>query len=53
MVEDARDRRKNKANHVRSLVEAQYPELVGKRIKRGAQTYDAIDYLIDDLDSYG
>lgn len=53
MVEDARDKRKNRANHVRSLVESQYPELVGKQVKRGAQMYDAIDYIIDDLESYG
>lgn len=52
-IDDSRKKKKNKKNHVRDKVEENFPELVGKTIRRNNRTYNAIDYLLEDLESYG
>lgn len=51
-IEEAKQKKKNKEAFVRSRVEEDFPAMAGKRIKRGGKLYDAIDYLIDDIDGY-
>lgn len=51
-IEEARQRKQNKATFVRARIEEDFPEMVGKQIKRSGKLYDAIDYLIDDVDGY-
>lgn len=52
-VSEARAQRKNRATHVRSQLEKLHPELVGKMIRRNGNSYNAIDYILGDLNSYG
>jgi len=38
---------------IRAQIEANYPNLVGKTVRRNGVPYDAIEYLMKDLDSHG
>ena len=53
LVEEARAQNKHKVNHVKSKLESRYPELIGKTIRRNGKSYNAIDYLLGDIGSYG
>jgi hypothetical protein len=53
LVEEARAQKKNKAAHVRGRLEEQYPDLKGQTVRRNGFTYDAIEYLMGDIESYG
>lgn len=53
LVEEARAQHKNRATHVRQRLEALHPELMGQTLRRNGRTYNAIDYILGDIDSYG
>lgn len=53
LVDEARAQRKNRAVHVRDRLEKLHPELVGQTIRRNGNSYNAIDYIVGDLGSYG
>lgn len=52
-VGDAKAKKKNKKTHVKGLVEEAFPELKGAKVRRNGQAYDALEYLLSDLDTYG
>ena len=53
IVEDARSKNKNKKTHVRAELVKRYPDLEGQTIRRNGHTYNVLDYLLDDVESYG
>lgn len=52
LVEEARVQKKSKKAHVRARIEEQFPQYVGMTVRRNGRSYDAIDLLISDVDSY-
>jgi len=53
MVKDAKKKNKNKRIHVREELIRQYPNIESATIKRNGSVYNVIDYLMEDIDSYG
>lgn len=53
MVEEARSQKKNKVDHVTRRLEVQYPDLATTTIRRNGKQYNALEYLLGDIESYG
>jgi len=52
IVKDAKSKSKNREAHFRAEIIKSHPELADLTITRNGNRYNAIDYLVDDLDSY-
>jgi hypothetical protein len=44
---------KSKEDHVKQKLKLKYSGLEGLKVVRNGQVYDALDYLMGDLESYG
>lgn len=43
----------NPKDFVRGKLLAKYPELANEMVRRGGESRPLLDYILDDLDSYG
>lgn len=50
---EARTKRKKREDYVRERIAEEYPHFLTEEVKRGANTFNALEYLVSDLDSYG
>lgn len=52
LVDEARVKRVNKATYVRQELIKSNSALAGQTIRRNGHEYNALDYLLQDVDSY-
>ena len=53
LVKDAKKKNKNKQIHIKAELTRQYPGIEAMTIKRNGSVYNALDYLMEDVESYG
>jgi len=53
LVEDAKVKNKDKKDHVKTELKRQFAGLENLRVVRNGQVYNALDYLMEDIESYG
>jgi hypothetical protein len=53
IVDDARQKKRNIRVHVREKLAERYPGIENLKIRRNGRTYRVLDYLEEDLSSYG
>jgi hypothetical protein len=52
LVKDAKKKNKNRKIHVREELTRQYPGIETITIKRNGSVYNALDYLMEDVEAY-
>jgi len=53
LVVDAKNKSKDKKTHIRQELMRTHPGIEALTVRRNGQVYNALDYLMEDVESYG